>query len=71
MTGRSRERADCDWPAVDGALDTRNAAVRPRCLRYVDAGTGSPVLVHGEGANSESVRVEDAPKPLAHNAEYG
>ena len=44
------ERADREWAEIDWDPYVRDAAVRGRRVRYVDVGTGRPVvLVHGQG----------------------
>jgi pimeloyl-ACP methyl ester carboxylesterase len=44
------ERADLEWAGIDWTPYTHDAAVRGRRVRYVDVGTGRPVvLVHGQG----------------------
>jgi pimeloyl-ACP methyl ester carboxylesterase len=44
------ERADSQWAEIDWAPYIRGASVRGRYVRYVDVGTGRPVvLVHGQG----------------------
>lgn len=44
------ERADREWAEIDWTPYIRGAAVRGRHVRYVDVGTGRPVvLVHGQG----------------------
>jgi pimeloyl-ACP methyl ester carboxylesterase len=44
------ERADREWAGIDWTPYIRDAAVRGRRVRYVDVGTGRPVvLVHGQG----------------------
>ncbi len=43
-------RADRDWAEIDWAQHVRDAVVRERRVRYVDIGSGRPVvLVHGQG----------------------
>ncbi len=44
------ERVDRDWVEIDWAQYTHDAVVHERRVRYVDVGTGRPiVLVHGQG----------------------
>jgi pimeloyl-ACP methyl ester carboxylesterase len=43
-------RADREWAEIDWTQYMRDAAVRERRVRYVDVGSGRPVvLVHGQG----------------------
>ena len=44
------ERTDREWSEIDWSPHVRGAVVRGRYVRYVDVGTGRPiVLVHGQG----------------------
>ena len=46
------ERADREWAGIDWTPYTHDAAVHGRRVRYVDVGTGRPVvLVHGQGGS--------------------
>lgn len=46
------ERADREWAGIDWAPYLHDAAVGGRRVRYVDIGTGRPVvLVHGQGGS--------------------